>query len=803
MSVRQKLLAGYLVVAALVALVGAMAWRIDADSARQAAVTEAEHIAQGVGNDVAFGLPADTPGEVPKPLFGDGYALSVYLQRLHKMQDRDVVVVDRDQVVLGDAIPEEVGSRFDNDRGDEVGATIRDGRTRTFIEVSDDYPDGIQQAVVPLVGAGGVTLGAVILEYTPLYDEMLQSTRHTQLGIAAACTAGVLLVLLIGWLIARTLTRRIGQLTAAVLDVRNGRYTRRVDATGRDEITQLGRAFNDMAEQLDRSARDILAKEYTDAILASAGEGICGVDEHNRITFANAAAARITGLSVDELLDQDAAVVLPDADPAAGGPRGPVQREGDMPAPDGSRTRVAYTVSPILRGERSAGAVVLLRDVTRQRALEEQLRHQALHDELTGLPNRALFTDRLEQAMTRSQTSLGVLFLDLDGFKRVNDSLGHGAGDRLLQATAERLLSTVRAGDTVARFGGDEFGIMLDPADGEIVAGLPARLLRALEEPLLIDGREVAVSASIGAVWDAGRYADADEVVRNADVAMYAAKSEGKARCQVFHEEMHVRLVDRLEQESRLRLAVEHGELRLHLQPIVAADTGRSVGVEALVRWQDPALGLRPPGAFLPLAEEAGLSADIDRWVLRESCRTLRQWQDEEPEQAPDWISVNVAAPLLESPGLPDLVTEVLRDTGLRPEALVLEVTETTLMRDVAATAPRLDRLRALGVRVAIDDFGTGYSSLGYLRDIPADVLKIDRSFLDGLVGSGRHRDLIDAVLHLGLTLGLQVVAEGIEDAAQLSELVSLGCPLLQGFHCGRPVPAEQLRRQSAAMVAQ
>ncbi|MFI5912020.1 EAL domain-containing protein [Dactylosporangium sp. NPDC051541] len=801
MSVRQKLLGGYLIVAALVALIGAMTWRIDAASARRAAVTEAEHIAQGVSNDVGFGLPADTAGETPKPLYRDPAALATYLRRLHAMQERDIVIVDREQIVLGDAVPENVGTRFDSDTADEVGATIRDGRTRTFIEVSVDYPAGIQQAVVPLIGAGNVTLGAVILEYTPLYDEMLESTRSTQLGIAGACAAGVLLVLLVGWLIARSLVRRIGQLTGAVLDVRNGQYSRRVTAAGHDEITHLGRAFNDMAEQLDRSAREILAKEYTDAILASAGEGICGIDEHNRITFANAAAARITGLGADGLLSQDAAVVLPDADPAASGTRGPVHREGDMPAPDGSRTRVAYTVSPILRGDRPAGAVVLLRDVTRQRALEEQLRHQALHDELTGLPNRALFTDRLEQAMARASTPLGVLFLDLDGFKRVNDSLGHGAGDRLLRATADRLLATLRPGDTVARFGGDEFGIMLEHADDETVDQLPARLLRALEEPLLIDGREVAVSASIGAVWDAERYADADEVVRNADVAMYAAKSDGKARCQVFHEEMHVRLVDRLEQEGRLRLAVERDELRLHLQPIVAAGTGRAEGVEALVRWQDPALGLRPPGAFLPMAEEAGLSADIDRWVMRESCRTLRAWQDEDPAGAPGWISVNVAAPLLESPGLPDLVTQVLRETGLRPDALVLEVTETTLMRDVAATAPRLDRLRALGVRVAIDDFGTGYSSLGYLRDIPADVLKIDRSFLDGLVGSDRHKDLIAAVLQLGRTLGLAVIAEGVEDAEQLAELVALGCPLLQGFHCGRPAPAEQLRR-SPDMVA-
>ncbi|GAA1535355.1 hypothetical protein GCM10009827_062040 [Dactylosporangium maewongense] len=798
MTLRRKLVGGYLLVAVLVALVGVVAWRVDVGSARRAAITEAEHVAFGVARDVAFGLPPDSAGEQdPGPLYDRPEWLDAYLRRLRDLQGRDIVVVDRRQVVLGGAVPDHVGTTFDHDTADQVGATIRDRVPRTFVEVSDDHPDGIKQVVVPLVGRDDVTLGAVILEYTPLYDEMVASTGRAQLTIAVVCGSGVLLVLLVGGLLASSVTRRVATLTAAVRDVRDGAYERRVPAGGRDEIHQLGRAFNDMAAELGRSAREILAKEYTDAILASAAEGICGVDEHDRITFANAAAGRLTGLGVGGLLGRPTATVLPDVDPALGEGRADTVRERDMPAPDGSSARVSCTISPIMRDGRRAGAVLLLRDVTRQRALEHELRHQALHDGLTGLPNRALFNDRLDQAMTRSTAGhgpAGVLFVDLDGFKRVNDSLGHSAGDQLLKIAAERLRDAVLPGDTVARFGGDEFGILVEPAGETVVARLPERLLQAMSEPFLLGGREVTVTASVGAVWDAARHADADEVVRNADVAMYAAKEQGKARCVDFQADMHARIVDQLDQERRLKTAIERGELRLHLQPIVETLAGRTEGVEALVRWQDPAAGLRAPGTFLPLAESAGLITDIDRWILRESCLTLRAWQDDDAAGAPDWITVNISAALLDSPDLPDLVTRTLRETGLRPEALVLEVTETTLMRDVAGTAPRLERLRSTGVRIAIDDFGTGYSSLGYLRDIPADVLKIDRSFLEGLVGSDRHRGLLAAVVQLGHTLGLRVVAEGVEDAEQLAELVGLGCRYAQGYHLARPAPVGQLR---------
>ncbi|GAA4589295.1 diguanylate cyclase (GGDEF)-like protein/PAS domain S-box-containing protein [Actinoplanes octamycinicus] len=793
MSVRRKLLAGYLVVACLVAATAATAWYTDMSSARRTAAKEAAQLARGIGKDIALGLSVDNPGEVINPLFYSPEALANYIERLHETQHRDVVAVDIGKYILGDAVPENVGSVFDHDIGNQVGKTIADGRSRTFVEVSADYPDGIKQVVVPMRGSGNQTLGAVILEYTPLYDEMMASARRAQTVILSAAAAAFLLVLLLGWVLAGSLTRRITSLTTAVGVIRTGDYTHRVPVEGQtDEIGRLGRAVNAMAQQLDESAREILAKEYTDSILANAGEGICGLDPEGRISFANEAAGRITGLGVAGLLHREVAALLPES----GDGLSPGTREVSLQRPDGTSVRVEYTASRIRKAGRTLGAVIVLRDVSRQRALEHDLRHQALHDGLTNLPNRKLLLDRLEHALTRSRATgepLAVLYLDLDGFKRVNDSLGHNAGDMLLRTAAERLTGALRPLDTVARLGGDEFAVLLEDADQAVVDRLARACLETLSRPFLIHNREALVSVSIGVVPDAAHYADADEVLRNADVAMYAAKDQGKNRYLTFETQMHEQLLDRLDQEARLRDAVHRGELRLHLQPVVGVAAGQMAGAEALVRWQDPEQGLRMPGSFIPLAEETGAIVEIDRWVLLEACRAVKRWQDEDPATAPAWVSVNLSAAHLEVPDLTDQVAHALSSTGLSAHCLVLELTETVLMRDLAVTAARLDELRELGVKIAIDDFGTGYSSLGYLRDIPVDVLKIDRSFIDGLVGNGRQQELVNAVIQLGHTLGLRVVAEGVEEASQLTLLTVMGCKFAQGYHLGRPEPAADL----------
>ena len=805
MSVRLKLLAGFFTVAAMIAVASGVALRLDLLSARRAAVTEAVQLAEGIAKDVAFGLAADSPGERPAPLYSRPAVLGSYLKRMHDLQRRDIVVVDRYKLILADVVPQDVGTPYRGDHGDQVGATIRDGRSRTFVEAGGDSADGIREVVVPLLDGGG-TLGAVILEYTPLYDEMMVGAHRAERFILISGGSCIVLVLLLGVLTAESITRRIRSLTSAVRVVRDGDYTERVTTRGRDEIAELGAAFNDMADQLERSAGEILAKEYTDSILANAGEGICGVDASGRITFANEAAGRITGLGAAGLLQQEATTLLPGAGaPAADGQ----EREVALGRPDGSTVRVAYTVGTITKNGRRIGAVIVLRDVTRQRALEHDLRHQALHDGLTGLPNRKLFLDRLEHAMTRARGAapahyepVAVLFLDLDGFKKVNDSLGHNAGDLLLRTTAERLAGALRPHDTVARLGGDEFAVLLEGADPALTETLVGACLDALARPFLIHDREAGVSVSIGVVVDAAGYGDADEVLRNADVAMYAAKAQGKARYQVFETYLHEQLLDRLHAEARLRDAVHRGELRLHLQPVVDTLTRQVTGVEALARWADPERGLQQPGSFIPLAEETGVITEIDRWMLLEACTAVKQWQDRSPETAPVWVSVNLSAANLEVSDLTDRVAYALATSGLAGQSLVLELTETVLMRDIAVTAARLEELRELGVRIAIDDFGTGYSSLGYLRDIPVDVLKVDRSFVTGLAGNVRQQELVSAVLQLGHTLGLRVVAEGVEEEDQLTALIAMGCRYVQGYHLGRPEPAAALIDRLTAELA-
>jgi diguanylate cyclase (GGDEF)-like protein/PAS domain S-box-containing protein len=792
MNVRQKLLAGYLLVAIMVAATAIISWQVSKRSTEQAAALEAARLARSIAKDVSLGLVRDDDDEVVTPLYYSPSALDRYLHRVHETQQRDVVVVDYGGYILGDIDSENVGTHFGKVGGDEIARTVEDGESRIFVQSGAGHPDGTRRVVVPMNSKTGKTIGAVVLEYTHTYDQMMAATRQARAITMASAVVVILIVVGIGFGLAGSVSRRITSLTTAVRSIRTGDYSRRVPFDGRDEIGRLARAFNSMAEQLDRSAREILAKEYTDSILANAGEGICGVDPAGRIAFANEAAGRITGLGADGLLGREAAVLLPDA----GGDLTGGTREGSLQRPDGTTVRVEYTVSGLEKDGRPFGTVVVLRDVTRQRDLERDLRHQALHDVLTGLPNRKLLLGRLDRALTRARASgerIALLYLDLDGFKRVNDSLGHNAGDLLLQTAAERLTAVLRPHDTVARLGGDEFAVLLEASGPGSVEELARACLDAIARPFMVQGREAVVTVSVGVVPDAARFADADEVVRNADVAMYAAKDTGKNRCMVFETHMHEQLLSRLDKENRLRDAVHRGEMRLHLQPVVAMPGLAMAGAEALVRWEDPQRGLQAPGSFIPLAEETGMIIDIDRWILLEACRTVRYWQQQSPATAPAWVSVNLSAAHLDLSDLTDHVAYALAATGLSPHCLVLELTETVLMRDVTVTSVRLEELRQLGVKIAIDDFGTGYSSLGYLRDIPVDVLKIDRSFITGLVGNGRQQELVSAIMQLGHTLGLRVVAEGVEDADQLALLSMMGCQYAQGYHLGRPEPAGQL----------
>jgi diguanylate cyclase (GGDEF)-like protein/PAS domain S-box-containing protein len=442
------------------------------------------------------------------------------------------------------------------------------------------------------------------------------------------------------------------------------------------------------------------------------------------------------------------------------------------------------------------GLVLSLRDITERKALEDELRHRAFHDPLTGLANRALFEDRLWQAVARArrrQQPFGVLFLDLDDFKRVNDSVGHTRGDELLRAVAQRIGGILRLTDTAARMGGDEFAILLDALEDEQAAhAIAERLLETIELPFTVGDRAIRITASLGvAIWSPRE--DVEHVLRHADIAMYAAKEQGKASLRVFEPRMYGDGLDRLALGDDLPRAIESRQFELDYQPIVELASGRIVGVEALVRWEHPERTRLQPKDFIEVAEETGLITPLGQWVLEAACWQARGWQVDVPQSPALWLSVNVSSSQLRQPDFADRVGEVIDASGMPAETIVLEITENRLVNDREMIVDQLHRLELLGVRVAIDDFGKGYSALSYLQRLPVDVLKIDRSFIDGIPHDPARARLTRGIATFGRSLRLEVIAEGIESPAQADELRSAGVLLGQGFWFSPPVSADEL----------
>jgi diguanylate cyclase (GGDEF)-like protein len=421
--------------------------------------------------------------------------------------------------------------------------------------------------------------------------------------------------------------------------------------------------------------------------------------------------------------------------------------------------------------------------------------HQAMHDSLTGLPNRALLLDRLEQALARAARSgagVAVLFCDVDSFKTINDSLGHAAGDELLIGVARRLIGCVRPGDTAARFGGDEFVVLLEGISDEDVATAAQRILDSFADPFAIRERDVFVAASIGIAMGSDQ---ADDLLRNADLALYRAKAKGKGRYELFLPEMHVAVVERLELEGDLQRALKSEEFVLDYQPIVKLRTGEVAGVEALVRWRHPARGRLLPDDFIPIAEESRLILPLGRWVLGEATRRAAGWRERFPQHPALAVSVNLSSEQLREPELVAEVAHALEQSALDPQSLILELTEAAFMEDIDAIASRLRELKRLGVQLAVDDFGTGFASLQHLRRFPIDVLKIAKSFVDELGGASDDSALARAIIDLGGSFQLRVVAEGIEQREQLERLMQLGCDLGQGFYFAEPMPGADVER--------
>jgi diguanylate cyclase (GGDEF)-like protein/PAS domain S-box-containing protein len=454
-------------------------------------------------------------------------------------------------------------------------------------------------------------------------------------------------------------------------------------------------------------------------------------------------------------------------------------------------------ISHALEFEGQDAVLVVAHDVTERRRLEQQLTRQAFYDPLTGLANRSLFTERLEQALKRSLRrgqQVAVLFLDLDRFKLVNDSFGYDQSDRLLVEVARRLRGCLRGEDTVARLGGDEFTVLLEEvSSAEVPRQVAERINQALEAPFVLEDQEVFVSASTGIALGGGAGCSAGELLRDAHIAMYRAKNRGRARIELFDASMGVQAAEYLRLESDLRRALERGEFRVLYQPKYELQSERIVGLEALVRWEHPERGLVPPAQFIPMAEETGLIVPIGRWVLEAACRQAMAWQEAHPQQGPLAVAVNLSMRQFRHPRLAEEVAEVLEQTGLPPHLLELEITESAVMEDAEATVSTLERLKALGVQLAIDDFGTGYSSLGYLRRFPVEVLKIDRAFVRDLSEAGGDQAIVGAVMGLARALGLRVVAEGIETVEQLERLRAMGCDMGQGYYFSRPMPASAI----------
>jgi diguanylate cyclase (GGDEF)-like protein/PAS domain S-box-containing protein len=463
---------------------------------------------------------------------------------------------------------------------------------------------------------------------------------------------------------------------------------------------------------------------------------------------------------------------------------------------DGDRRDVLIFSAHIAGSERK---VISFADVTRLKEVEKQIYHQAFHDALTGLPNRALFMEHLRMAMKRSRRRAGyhfaVLYMDIDRFKVINESLGHHIGDQLLQAFAARLRNTLRDIDNLARFGGDEFVILLEDIESsEFATKVARRLQRELRPPFILAGNEIYAPASCGIVFDTGKYEHPGEIIRDADTAMYHAKEKGRAQFQVFDPRLHAKIRELHQLETDLRKSINRQEFELHYQPIVSMDSGAVIGVEALVRWNHPTRGMIAPDTFIPIAEETGLIIPIGRWVLKEACCDLMRWQKRIRNRPPLFMSVNISSKQFLRPNLLEEIEQILSENGLPPEQLKLEITETALMENKEVTLPLIEQLKKSGIKIVIDDFGTGYSSMSYLQQLPIDTLKVDRSFISKMSRTAdENKKIVETIIALAHQLNMNVVAEGVETREQHSVLSGMKCQHAQGFLFSRPLHKEKM----------
>ncbi len=761
-----------------------------------------------------------------------GDALEHILAGSEASQARLEAEIDDQQRRIGERVRQYRSTRLSDEENRLISAF--DTHFATYIE-------RVKKQILPLSASGrkeeavALVAGSAVQDFRKARDAMNElmdyNTRRAQTRYESAVSnyetaAWTVLIIIctisvLGGLISFFLTRAITEPLSRVVgyfdEIARGNLKNRIEVRRRDEIGKVLLSLDETQSNLAASIaeRERAEKElrhqldFTSAITSSPGEGVCALDREGRLTFMNRAAEQMLGWSQGEILGQKLCEVI---HPRQYDRAYASIAESPMPTKirlgiayraddevftrrDGRTFPVAYTLSASSEDKHPAGRVLVFRDITERKAFEAQLEYQAFHDPLTNLPNRSLFMDRLEHALKslgRGHRCIAVLFLDLDRFKLINDSLGHEVGDQLLRAVAERLRNRLRAGDTAARLGGDEFTVLLsDITDTSGAVRVAERITEDMQAPFILEGREVFVSTSIGISVAASSSDSSVDLLKDADIAMYRAKAKGWAGYEVFDKSMNAYALQRLDLEADLHRAMERGELRVYYQPKLDLVSGRIEGMEALVRWQHPQRNLIHPAEFIPMAEETGLILPIGLWMVQQVCRQGRLWQEQYPSEPPLVMGVNLSVRQFQHAQLVTEVSKILKESGLDAHRLQFEVTESVVMENAESTIKRMQGLKALGVQLAIDDFGTGYSSLSYLKRFPIDTLKIDRSFINGLGQDLEDTAIVQAVITLAKTLQVQVTAEGVETAEQARHLMSLGCDLAQGYYFSEPLSVE------------